>query len=52
MPFGLCKAPATFMRVMNGVLRNFLDYCAIVYLDDIFIFRKSREEHGMHLKKV
>jgi hypothetical protein len=52
MPFGLCNAPATFMRVMNDVLRYFLDDCVIFYLDDIFIIRKSREEHVMHVKQV
>jgi hypothetical protein len=40
------------MRVMNDVLRPLLDNCVIVYLDDILIFRKYREEHVVHVKQV
>lgn len=52
MPFGVCNAIATFMRVMNDVLKSFLDEFVIVYLDDILIFNKSREDHVKHVRKV
>nr|GEV41373.1 hypothetical protein [Tanacetum cinerariifolium] len=49
MPFGFTNAPAVFMDLMNRVCRQYLDKFAIVFIDDILIYSRTREEHEMHL---
>jgi len=52
MPFGLCNAPATFQRLMEKVLKEYLSKIYLVYLDDIIVFGKSFEEMVENLNKV
>ena len=52
MPFGLTNAPATAQRFMNDVLREYLDQFCVVYIDDILIYSRNREEHIEQVKKV
>ena len=49
MPLGLTNAPAAFMNLMNRVFRPYVDQFVIVFIDNILVYSKDRENHDTHL---
>lgn len=45
MPFGLTNVPTTFMDLLNRVCTHMLDQSVIMFIDDIFVFSNSQEQH-------
>ena len=52
MPFRLINTGATCQRDMDIAFRGIIGCSVVVYLDDVTIFSKKREEHAFHLKQI
>nr|GEV31228.1 putative reverse transcriptase domain-containing protein [Tanacetum cinerariifolium] len=49
MTFGLTNAPAVFIDLINRVCKPYWDKFIIVFIDDILIYSRNKEEHANHL---
>ena len=45
MPYGLCNAPATFQHLMQSCLGALNLMYDLIYLDDMIVYSKTKEEH-------
>lgn len=52
MPFGLKNAPATFQRMINEVLKDYINKICLVYMDDVIVFSTTLDEHILNLKQI
>ena len=52
MPFGLTNAPTNFTDLMNRVFGPYVDQFVVVFIDDILVYLKDRENHDTHLRVV
>ena len=52
MSFGLTNALAAFMDLMNHVFQPYVEHFVVVFIDDILVYSKDREDHDTHLRVV
>ncbi|RVW69867.1 Transposon Ty3-I Gag-Pol polyprotein [Vitis vinifera] len=52
MPFGLKNAGATYQRLMTKIFKPLIGHSVDVYIDDIVVKSKTREQHILHLQEV
>jgi hypothetical protein len=52
MSFGLTNEPSYFMYLMNKVFMEYFDKFMVVFIDDILIYSKDKEQHKKHLHLV
>ncbi|GJR64619.1 putative reverse transcriptase domain-containing protein [Tanacetum coccineum] len=52
IPFGLTNELAVFTDLMNRVCKPYLDKFVIVFIDDILIYSKNKQEHAEHIKLI
>src|SRR6266540_735126 len=52
MPFRLCNASAMFQKLMNKILRPYIGKFVEVYLDDVIIHSRTKDEHIKHVRAV
>ena len=52
MPFGLTNALVVFMDLMNRVCKLMSDRWVIVFIDDILVYMRSKEQHEEHIRAI
>jgi hypothetical protein len=52
MQQGDCNAPATFQRLMTLIFREHIGRSVHAYIDDVFVYSDTVEEHEKHLEET
>jgi hypothetical protein len=52
MPFGMANASASFQNMINEIFKDIIDLGIVAYIDDIFIYSSTKEEHEKLVKEV
>ncbi len=52
MPMSLKNSGATFQRLMNSIFGEMIGRDLVVFMDDLFVYSKTLEEHKILIREV
>lgn len=52
MPMGLSNAPRTWQRAINTILSELIGKGIYVYLDDVIVYARTKEEHDQIIWRI
>jgi hypothetical protein len=52
MLFGLTNALVSYQSLINNIFRKYLDDFVVAYLNNIFIYSKTKEEYIKHVTAI
>jgi hypothetical protein len=52
MPFGLCKSPVTFKKLMETSLSDLTHESCLAYVDDVIAIGRTFKEHLLNQQKA
>ena len=52
IPFGLTNTPVAFMDLMHRIFKSYLDQFVVIFIDDILVYSKIKDNHEYHLRIV
>lgn len=52
MPFSMTNAPVVFMIMIDMIFALYLDQFVMVFIDDILLYSKTRENYEKYLRIV
>ena len=52
MNFGLCGAPSFFQNYITDIFHEYLNTFCSAYINDIFIYSKTKKKHTKHVQLV
>ena len=50
MNFGFCGILSTSQNYINDILHEYLNIFCSAYIDDIFIYNKTKQKHAKHIR--